>query len=60
MRTPLRARLLTALAGDPDGTPAWVRALADGDDAEAEVMEGLERAALAGLGIADPYLIRED
>ena len=33
MRTPLRARLLTALAGDPDGTPAWVRALADGDDA---------------------------
>ena len=31
-----------------------------GDDADAEVMEGLERAALAGLGIADPYLIRED
>lgn len=31
-RLPLRARLLTALAGDPDGTPAWVRAIADGDD----------------------------
>ncbi len=31
-RLPLRARLLTALAGDPDGTPAWVRALAEGDD----------------------------
>ena len=31
-RQPLRARLLTALAGDPDGTPPWVRALADGDD----------------------------
>ena len=29
----LRARLLTALSGDPDGTPHWVRALADGDDA---------------------------
>ena len=29
----LRGRLLTALSGDPDGTPAWVRALADGDDA---------------------------
>ena len=31
-RPPLRARLLTALAGDPDGTPRWVRELADGDD----------------------------
>ncbi|GAA4360351.1 oxygenase MpaB family protein [Microbacterium rhizosphaerae] len=31
-RLPLRARLLTALAGDPDGTPPWVRALADGHD----------------------------
>ena len=31
-----------------------------GSDSEAEAMEGLERAALAGLGIADPYLIRED
>lgn len=32
MAQPLRARLLTALSGDPDGSPAWVRALADGDD----------------------------
>jgi len=31
-RPPLRARLLSALAGDPDGTPSWVRALAAGDD----------------------------
>jgi probable rRNA maturation factor len=31
-----------------------------GTDAEAEAMEGLERAALDGLGIADPYLITED
>ena len=31
-RFPLRARLLSALAGDPDGTPSWVRALAEGDD----------------------------
>jgi uncharacterized protein (DUF2236 family) len=29
---PLRAKLLTALAGDPDGTPGWVRELAEGDD----------------------------
>ncbi|WP_404434556.1 DUF2236 domain-containing protein [Microbacterium lacus] len=28
----LRARLLTALSGHPDGTPPWVRALAEGDD----------------------------
>jgi uncharacterized protein (DUF2236 family) len=31
-RLGLRARLLTALSGDPDGTPSWVRALAEGDD----------------------------
>lgn len=31
-----------------------------GDDVEAEAMEGLERAALASLGIADPYLLPED
>ena len=30
------------------------------DDTEAEAMEDIERAALASLGIADPYLIRED
>lgn len=32
-RGALRARLLTALSGDPDGSPAWVRELAEGDDA---------------------------
>ncbi|URW75140.1 rRNA maturation RNase YbeY [Sphingomonas donggukensis] len=31
-----------------------------GDDVHAEAMEGLERAALAGLGIADPYRTLED
>ena len=30
------------------------------DDAEAEAMEEMERAALAELGLHDPYLIRED
>jgi len=29
-------------------------------DEEAESMEDIERQALASLGIADPYLIRED
>jgi probable rRNA maturation factor len=29
-------------------------------DAEAEAMEEIERAALAGLGIADPYPVTED
>ncbi|WP_375383237.1 rRNA maturation RNase YbeY [uncultured Sphingomonas sp.] len=31
-----------------------------GGDAEAEAMEAIERDALASLGIADPYLVRED
>ena len=30
------------------------------DDDEADGMEAIERAALAELGIADPYLVRED
>jgi len=30
------------------------------EDGEAEAMEEIERQALATLGIADPYLIRED
>ena len=30
------------------------------NDEEAERMEAIERTALAALGIADPYLVRED
>ena len=30
------------------------------DDAEAEAMEDMERAALASLGLHDPYPVRED
>ena len=30
------------------------------EDGEAEAMEEIERQALHGLGIADPYLVRED
>lgn len=30
------------------------------DDAEAEHMEAIEREAMADLGLADPYLVRED
>ena len=30
------------------------------DDAAADAMEEIERQALAGLGIADPYRVRED
>ncbi|MGY6497654.1 MAG: oxygenase MpaB family protein [Microcella sp.] len=30
--TRMRARVLTIFSGDPNGQPAWVRALADGDD----------------------------
>ena len=31
-----------------------------GDDETAQAMESIERAALAALGLADPYLVRED
>ena len=31
-----------------------------GSDAEADAMEAIERGAMAGLGLPDPYLIRED
>ncbi|WP_127474267.1 oxygenase MpaB family protein [Microbacterium sulfonylureivorans] len=46
----LRARLLTALSGDPDGTPPWVRELADGDDAGWFVEGGPAWTVHAGMG----------
>ena len=49
-RPTLRARLLTALAGDPDGTPPWVRALAEGDDAGYFTDGGAVWAVHAGTG----------
>lgn len=46
----VRARLLTALSGHPDGTPAWVRELADGDDAGYFPEDGAAWAVHAGVG----------
>ena len=46
----LRARLLTALSGDPDGTPPWVRELADGDDAGWFAEGGPAWTVHAGMG----------
>ncbi|MFB8387182.1 oxygenase MpaB family protein [Microbacterium sp. NPDC055910] len=49
-RAPLRARLLTALSGHPDGTPPWVRALAAGDDDGYFADGGAVWTVHAGLG----------
>lgn len=49
-RPRLRSRLLTALAGDPDGTPAWVRELAEGDDAGYFAEDGPAWTVYGGLG----------
>nr|WP_321163626.1 oxygenase MpaB family protein [Microbacterium sp. Root180] len=46
----VRARLLTALSGDPDGTPGWVRELAEGDDAGYFPEDGAAWAVHAGVG----------
>lgn len=46
----LRARLLTALSGDPDGTPPWVRELAEGDDAGWFAEDGPAWTVHAGMG----------
>jgi uncharacterized protein (DUF2236 family) len=46
----LRARLLTALSGDPNGTPAWVRELAEGDDAGWFADGGPAWTVHAGMG----------
>ncbi|WP_137845849.1 oxygenase MpaB family protein [Microbacterium sp. 2FI] len=46
----LRARLLTALSGDPDGTPPWVCELAEGDDAGWFPENGPAWTVHAGMG----------
>ncbi|WP_405216578.1 oxygenase MpaB family protein [Agrococcus sp. Ld7] len=48
-RGTLRTRLLTALSGDPEGTPAWVRELAEGDDAGHFAEDGAAWTAHAGM-----------
>jgi uncharacterized protein (DUF2236 family) len=49
-KAPLRARMLAALAGDPNGTPAWVRALADGDDRGFFPEDGAAWTVHGGMG----------
>lgn len=46
----LRARMLIALAGDPEGTPDWVRALADGDDPGYFPEDGAAWVVHGGMG----------
>lgn len=46
----VRSRLLTALSGDPDGTPPWVRELAEGDDAGYFAENGAAWKVHAGVG----------
>ncbi len=46
----VRARVLTALSGDPDGTPPWVRELAEGDDAGWFPEDGAAWAVHGGMG----------
>lgn len=48
-RGALRTRLLTALSGDPEGTPAWVRELAAGDDAGYFAEDGAAWTAHASM-----------
>ncbi|GAA1464443.1 oxygenase MpaB family protein [Microbacterium thalassium] len=47
---PLRARLLTALSGDPEGAPAWVLRLAEGDDDGCFAEDGPAWTVHAGMG----------
>ncbi|MFG6504094.1 oxygenase MpaB family protein [Microbacterium sp. P05] len=49
-RQTLRERMLTALAGDPNGTPDWVRALADGDDTGYFAEDGAAWVVHGGMG----------
>ncbi|WP_127818106.1 oxygenase MpaB family protein [Microbacterium sp. CPCC 204701] len=46
----LRARLLIALSGDPDGAPPWVRELAQGDDRGWFAEDGPAWTVHAGMG----------
>lgn len=46
----LRARLLTALSGDPEGAPPWVLRLAEGDDEGYFAEDGPAWTVHAGMG----------
>ena len=46
----VRSRLLSALSGDPDGTPPWVRELADGDDPGYFPEDGAAWVVHGGMG----------
>lgn len=46
----LRAKLLTALSGDPDGAPAWVLRLEEGEDAGYFAEDGPAWTVHAGMG----------
>lgn len=46
----LRGRLLTALSGEADGSPAWIRALAEGDDTGYFEDEGAVWTVHSGMG----------
>lgn len=46
----LRARMLTALSGDPAGTPPWVRELAEGDDTGWFPEDGAAWTVHGGMG----------
>ncbi|MFL2000271.1 oxygenase MpaB family protein [Microbacterium sp. A1-JK] len=48
--TRLRSRMLTALAGDPNGTPPWVLAIEDGDDAGYFPEDGATWVVHGGMG----------
>jgi uncharacterized protein (DUF2236 family) len=49
-RSASRGRLLTALSGDPQGQPPWIRELRDGDDAGFFAEDGAAWTVHGGMG----------